>query len=341
MPDDDLPQLTPEEVQALQDERNQLMAERDAERRRADAESARADGLHSQVVDGSKRLATAEVTGLAAQEQAADNAVAALNTEITGLKAQQAALFAEGKFEEASDIGEKIGDATARRQQAMQSKTYYAGQRERAAAAPADPVDRFLAANPNYSAPEQQWIRNNPRYATDRDFHTRVNQAHTEAVDVKGFARFSPEYFQHLEQRGYMRAPIAAPAADPPPRRPTASATPPAGADVDVGDGADASPFSDAADGGEVVVEEPVQPAPRPAARTAAPPSRRAPAPPAGPRQDTARLTPDEAAAALAMSEYYPIEVQNGGEAEIYKYYNQLKNSPMARRKREEWAQGA
>ncbi len=333
---DILPQ-TPEQVQALMDERDRLMAERDSERRRADTESNRADSLQGEVNGASQKLTHATVAGLTAQESAADQTVAAINQEMVGYKKQLAELSAEGKFEEVAEVQEKMADAAARRREAAQTKGYYASQREQASAAPADPVERFLAQNPNFTKQEQDWIRNNPRYATDRGFNQRVNAAHEEAINASGknLARFSDEYFKHLADAGYMRQPT--PTSTP---RPTASAAAP-----DHVDGGD-DPYSDAAELTDVVIEDQqptpaAAPAPRQQTRAtmAAPPSRRAPQAPGGQRP-TSRLTPEQAEAALAMSEYYPEDVQNGGDAAIYAYYAKLNTSPMANRKREEWANG-
>ena len=48
------------------------------------------------------------------------------------------------RVEEAADGQEKIGDATARRQQEMQAKAYFAQQKAAHSSAPADPVEHFL-----------------------------------------------------------------------------------------------------------------------------------------------------------------------------------------------------
>jgi len=212
--------LSPEEAQALRDQLTSLTWERDQERRRAETEAARADSLQSRVVEGDKRLAQSTVAGIQAQEQGADAAIAAIDQELTGLKRALAGLNAEGKFEEAADVQVQIGDATARRHAAVQAKDHWGRQRERTAAEPVDPVDRFLTANPQYTEAERDWIKKNPRYATDRDFHMRVNSAHQKAIE-KGLRAHSPEYFAVLEQEGYQRVPTPA---TPAPARPTASA---------------------------------------------------------------------------------------------------------------------
>ncbi len=326
--------LTPEEIEGLRAERDAAIAERDAERQARESEARRADGLYARVATGDRQIAAAQVSGLAAQETQAESVITAINGEIAHLKSQKASLYAEGKFEEAEDIGEKIADAAARRNQAQQAKSYYAQQRDTASKQPIDPVDRFLVANPNYTEAEQIWIKSNPRYATDQDFQGRVNAAHTVLIS-KGIVRQSPEYFQGLEQAGYMRAP---PQAQPQPK-PAASG----GAAAHQGEGGETgegeSPYSE---GATAIVEEPTVPQPaRPQTRgqVAAAPSHRSPTPARDPPGQT-RLTPDEAAAALAMSDLFPEEVQADGEAGIYAHYAKIKNSPTAKRIKADWAAG-
>jgi hypothetical protein len=318
---DDLQMTEAEELQALRAEKAQLVAERDAERQRAEAETRRADGLTVTSLDAQRRLNTAEVGAIAAQVTQADTTIAAIDSELSSLKRDLANFNAEGKFEEASEILEKIGDATARRTQARQAKTYYVQQQERAAAAPVDPLDRFFAANPRYTEAEKTWIRQHPRYATDPDFMARVNQAHADAVR-EGVAPQSQEYFERLEANGYMKPRKAAPAP-----RPQPSAM---GGEIDEND----SPYSDAADGGE----ETEVPAPRPRQPVAARPSNRAPASPSG--RPAAHLNADEVETAMALSFLMKDEVLEGGEAAIINEYQKLKNSQMAKRRKADWAIG-
>ena len=65
-------------------------------------------------------------------------------------------------------------------------------------------VERWLAERPGqHSAEEQAWIRNNRRYVLDPNFQNRVVQAHREATGDLKLPRGTPEYFAHLEKRGY------------------------------------------------------------------------------------------------------------------------------------------
>lgn len=339
--DDDQP-LSAEEARKLRDALAEQGSRLEAERRRADTEANRADELQSQVRTTSGHLANATVAGLEAQGAAAEQSISAIDQEITGYRRQQAELFAEGKFEEATELSEKIGDATARRQALRQSKSVIEQRRTEAAAAPADPVEGFLTRN-NFNDAEKQWIRSNPRYATDRGFWERVNAEHQKALDA-GVEPHSPAYFKRLADAGYMRQAPAA-AADPGQRQQQRQPAADGGTPEDT-DGE--SPYSEAAGGEEaapsVVIEPAAAPAPaRQQTRTpmAAAPSRRSPGAPVAGQRQVIRLTSDEAEAALAMSDQFPAEVQEAGDEAIYAHYQKLKTSPMAQRKKLEWANGA
>lgn len=314
-------EVTLEELQALRAERDRLKAEAQAAAARADAEARRADELQTTVVSNSRTIAESQLQNLSAQETQAQQTISTLDAELASLKRDFANLQAEGKFEEAADVQEKMGIAAARRVQAEQAKTYYAKQREQVAAQPVDPVERFLA-NGQYNDAEKDWIRKHPRYATDRGFQERVNRAHAEA-QAGGVAPGSPEYFQKLEAAGYMRA---QPQPEPLPR----------GNEPRVEPEPEDSPYSTASE-----EEPPVQPARQPVRAVAAAPTRRPPASPTRAPGGGRELTPEEAETALKMSEYFPDEVKEGGEAAIYAHYATLKASPMARRLREQWAAGA
>ncbi len=329
MADGDQISLTPEEITALREENTRLASERDAARNLAAEEQRRADGLYGQVVDGSKRLADSNVQGLASQAQQAESTVNTLTSEIAALKTQRTALLQEGKFEEEAEVSEKMSEAVARRQRAMEAKTYFTQQAEQAKTQPADPVDRFFAANPQFTDAERAWIKRNPRYATDTTFQARVNNAHNEAIDL-GYPAQSTDYFTHLEKKGYGRA-------DPAPRpAPARQAAPQPAGEVDPDLADPDNPYSTAA-GAEPIVEEPVQPQrPAPRAPAAAPPTRRSPTS-AAPRRVVAQLTEEQADTALKNADLAPPEVQNGGDAAILAWWAELNNGATAQRLRQEW----
>ena len=329
MADGDQISLTPEEITALREENTRLQTERDAARNLAAEEQRRADGLYGQVVDGGRRLAESTVQGFSTQAQQADTTITTLTSEIAALRTQRIALLQEGKFDEEAEVNEKISEAVGRRQQAQQAKSYYTQQTEQARTQPADPVDRFFAANPQFSESEKAWIKRNPRYATDTAFMARVNAAHAEAIDL-GYPQQSADYFAHLEKKGYVRA-------DPAPRpataqRPTASAAAP-NAETDPDDSE--NPYSTAAIEPEEPIVQPQRPAPR--AAPAAPVTRRSPTAPAAQRRVVAQLTEEQADAALKMSELAPIEIQNQGDAAILAWWADLNTGATAERLRREW----
>lgn len=331
----------------LQRQNERLRADLELERRRASENEARADTLDHQVSQSSARIHSAQLAQLQAQEQAADDAVKATANEIAGLKAQLATLQAEGKFQEAADVQEQIGDAAARRQQALQAKGYFAQQRTSFPATPMDPVERFLSDNQGtYSAEDMAWIRQNRRFATDAAFRGRVIQAHGEALQ-SGIRQRSAEYYQHIENAAYLR-PSAPPELPQPEQRQAQPA--PTGA----GEGGEEPYQPEIRIIRDQDMDQRFEPEPeafnrhaeRPQQRAAgngsmraavaAPPSRRLPM--ANDRRTILTLTEGERDSAVAMAPYLAEpEVLQGGLPAILNWYNDLKESAAARRIRNGW----
>jgi len=343
---------------ALQEENARLRAELESARRVASEEQGRANQLSVQNAQAGARVASAQQAQLDAQEVSVGNTLTSIDQEIKGLKSRLIALNTDGKFEEAADIQEQIGDATARRRQAMQEKAYLANQKTQLAAVPSDPIEQFLVANRgNFTSEDENWIRQNRRYAEDPNFRNRVIGAHTEAVEKLGLQQRSPEYYRHLERRGYMRQ------EEPPQQQQQQQqqqAQPSGVGDAPTG-------YSDADDGGggpELVItprsvnqETNMPPAdtggpafgrraenPQPRAAgtgslrqaVAGSPSRRSPVTPG--RRTVLEMTQDDYDTAIAMAPHLaPDEVRAGGSPAIAQWWNDLRNSPTARRMKENW----
>lgn len=333
--------------------REALAREKDS---RADAER-RADSAQSQLNQNSRRLVESEVGRLEAHGAALDGQIAAYDAEIGQLQVQEADLQAEGKFLEAGQVRTKISMAVSRRVAAEDQKVRVSGAREQAARTPTDAVEAFFAANPNFKPYEQQWIRANPRYATDDGFRNRVNQAHAEATG-DGKEPGTQAYFAALEAAGYGRAPTEAVTRVTPAARAAAAATEAADPETDP----EESPYSDTGASGnpadpEVVIAEAAMPQEtiRPGARAenpqaraagagtssmAAAPSRRSLS---GSRATAGRqvtLTPEQADFAFRLAQTLEPEIAAKGPKEAWKWYAEYSASQSAQDKRAKWAAG-
>lgn len=322
----------------LQREIERLKADLDFERRRAAENETRADNLDQQVSRSGQQLHSAQVAQLTAQENAATDAINATAQELATLKAQLANLQAEGKFEEAADVQERIGDAAARRQQAMQAKTYFTRQKELHSSTPPDPVERFLTQNQGQYANEDiAWIRSHHRYATDLGFRNRVIQAHAQALE-QGINQRTPEYYKFLEDAGYMRA--APPASQEQGAAPTGEA---GDLEPEIRIREERGMPQDIDGEPEAYGRRPDRPQQRAAgngslrAAIAGAPSRRSVN--ATGRRTIVELTPDERDTALAVAPHMAdAETLAGGQPAILRWWHELKYSPAAERIRREWA---
>ncbi len=172
---------------------NQLRAALEAAKRTAEAATHSAATERAARIQAETRVRGAEGTGWAAREQAADSAIQSITGEIDGLKRSHATLQAEGKFEEAADIAEKIGDATARRREQQNAKVYFGQQREQSSKAPADPLA-------NYSPAQRSWIEAHPAYLNDPNYANRVNFLYEKGKQEASLAPDSPELFTYIEK---------------------------------------------------------------------------------------------------------------------------------------------
>ena len=338
MPPDDT-EIDSRDPQEIREENARLRSDLELARRREAEERGRADSLDVQVSQSASRTATAQLGQVEAQLVTADNIIDSIGREMASLKAQKSALMAEGKFDEAADVDERMADAAASRQQALQAKQSFTNQRERLANVPVDPVEQFIAANQgNYSAEDVAWIRQHRRFATDRNFSQRVAAAHAEALEG-GIRHRSPEYYAHLERRGYMLP-------DPAPAQQTEAApTGHAGGDAT----SDVEPEiiirndEMPANGEGAFGRRAEQPQQRAAgngsmrAAIAAAPSRRSFSQSPTGRRTLMEFTESERDTAMRLAATIEPQKLQEGEIEVLRWYDTLRNSGAANRVRQGW----
>jgi hypothetical protein len=132
---------------------------------------------------------------IAQNENAAAQQWNAADLEIKRLEKQHSELLSEGKFEESAALQKTIAAMANRQEYARQQWASWNGLKA------ASPVDQWLAANAGqYTAEEQQWIREHPDYVTDPQFNKAILDAHNEALS-DGYQRGSPAYFARMNRR--------------------------------------------------------------------------------------------------------------------------------------------
>jgi len=132
---------------------------------------------------------------IAQNENAAAQQWNAADQEIKRLEKQHSELLSEGKFEESAALQKTIAAMANRQEYARQQWASWNGLKA------ASPVDQWLAANAGqYTAVEQQWIREHPDYVTDPQFNKAILDAHNEAL-ADGYQRGSAAYFARMNRR--------------------------------------------------------------------------------------------------------------------------------------------
>jgi hypothetical protein len=114
------------------------------------------------------------------------------DAHIKSLEKQHTKLMEEGDFAQAAGLQRQIAATALQQEQARQQYLQLNQLRN------VDPVEQYLAVNRGqFSAQEEQWIREHPEYARDPQFQRQIIEAHQEATG-DGYKRGSAGYFVRL-----------------------------------------------------------------------------------------------------------------------------------------------
>ena len=343
----------------------QILSAEDAEALRAELEAARGrsrslesenSSLRQRESEAQKQARVAATGQLSEMERSNDASLAAIEGEIQNYRSRIAALNAEGNFEEAASMTEKLGDATARRREEQGRKAWIAQQKN--APPPAEPTEDILPA-------ERQWIAANPAYNTDPALRERINAAFHYATKVRGLTRGSKELFESIEHdvwpersRQQPRQQQQQPSPEPVITQPLQQA--PTADELQTQDGKTvvvqerqssnmpASPIGDIMPQSPQERVAPQQPQQRAAgpggmniASAAAAPSRRISVP-QGARIDPQRphITPEQMDTAMDLARSLAPEIYRKGAGDVAVWYLTHNEGPRARELRERWSAG-
>lgn len=216
-------------VRELADQVARLNRDKDADRRRAEESERNRVAAENRATTERQRAERAEADADAArsgsadaQRSAIDNAIAANTATVAAAKKSLAALWAEGKFDEAAEVQGQIAEAAAEIAQlkagkaALPAPDTTTGRVERQRAAddpkpgatdrPLSEDEKFNKYVGQFSTRSQEWLRAHPEAVTDAKTNHRLIAAHHEA-EAEGLKGESDEYFDFIEQRlGYAEA---------------------------------------------------------------------------------------------------------------------------------------
>jgi hypothetical protein len=143
--------------------------------------------------------ATSHATArLDAEEQIVEGRISTADTEAKGLRKAYADALAEGKFDEAAEVNDKLTELRAKQQQDRQYKTWLEGEKERAKAAPPPQQQQGVDLS-QYSAKQRAWIRKNPEFMEDEKMRAKTFAGHQLAI-ADGIEVDSPEYFEVIDE---------------------------------------------------------------------------------------------------------------------------------------------
>jgi len=114
------------------------------------------------------------------RETAAAEAYQNAGSQMQQLEKQHAELMAEGNFEKAAGLQRQIAGLALQQEQARQQYVAANGLRS------INPVEQYLAISKGqYSAQEEDWIRQHPDYVRDPQFQRQIIESH-DAISGKG-----------------------------------------------------------------------------------------------------------------------------------------------------------
>jgi hypothetical protein len=134
-----------------------------------------------------------------AEEAAVTARLGTAEAEATGLKKLYAEALAEGRFEEAAEVQDKMGELRARQAQDKQYQTWLTGEKARAAEqAKQQPAHEGVDLS-QYSAAQRKWIKANPEFMDDAKIRAKTFAGHQLAL-AEGVEVDSKEYFDIIDE---------------------------------------------------------------------------------------------------------------------------------------------
>lgn len=179
--DDDVRAMLAQEQQ----ERRRLKAELDQER----TSRSRAEAT----------VSTHQAARFDAEEQAVAARLGAIDGEAAGLRKLYAEAMAEGRFDEAAEVNDKMAELRARQAQDKQYQTWLVGEKARAAEQAKQQPAREGVDLSQYSAAQRKWIRENPDFMESPQVRAKTFAGHQLAV-AEGVEIDSDEYFNIINE---------------------------------------------------------------------------------------------------------------------------------------------
>jgi hypothetical protein len=170
-----------------------LLAKEREHRQRAEAERDAERSNRSRAEAAASTHATARFD---AEDQAITARLESAEAAALGLRKEYATALAEGQFDQAAEIQDKMAELRAKQVQDRAHKAWLASEKDRIRAQPAqsEGVDLSL-----FTDEQRAWIRKNPEFMVNERMRARTMAGHQLAV-ADGIAVDSPEYFEVINE---------------------------------------------------------------------------------------------------------------------------------------------
>lgn len=145
------------------------------------------------------QVSNANASRFDTEEAAVADRLEAAEAQALGMRQALSAAMAEGRFDDAAELQDKLGEIRAKQTSDKQYKAWLAQEKTRTA----QPVQQQPASDgvdlAAYSPAQRKWIRANPEFMTDASLRAKTFAGHQLAV-AEGITIDSPEYFEVIDQ---------------------------------------------------------------------------------------------------------------------------------------------
>lgn len=172
-----------------------MLAQEQKERRRLKAEL---DQERTSRTRAEATVSTHQAARFDAEEAAVTARLGAAEGEAAGLRKQYSEALAEGRFDEAAEVNDKLAELRAKQAQDKQYATWLTGEKARAAEQAKQPAHEGVDLA-QYSSAQRKWIKANPEFMDDPKVRAKTFAGHQLAL-AEGVEVDSPEYFEIIDE---------------------------------------------------------------------------------------------------------------------------------------------
>jgi hypothetical protein len=193
----------------------------EAEKRASAALKTQLAQERTQRTQAESQVANAQMGRFEAEEQAVKSRLEATDEAAKGLKASYAAALAEGRFDDATELNDKLAELRARQQNDKNYEAWLLSEKTRLQNQPPPPAGPQGIDLRLFTPGQRQWIERHPEFHNDEPLRKRTQAGHAVAL-ARNVPVDSEAYFEIIDHYAFEDGDLPPPRRqepEPPPRR--------------------------------------------------------------------------------------------------------------------------